>query len=76
MEFYSIERHTLLRKQLSCIIYMNIIKNICIVSNNSVQCMNKNNNTNMTVYSEKINSNQNCAYLEIFLRLYENSVIH
>ena len=55
---------------------MNIIKNICIVSNNSVQCMNKNNNTNMTVYSEKINSNQNCAYLEIFLRLYENSVIY
>ena len=38
--------------------------------------MNKNNNTNMTVYSEKINSNQNCAYLEIFLRLYENSVIY
>ena len=54
---------------------MNIIKNIGIVSNNSVQGMN-NNNTNMTVYSEKINSNQNCAYLEIFLRLYENSVIH
>lgn len=42
------------KKELSCIIYTNIIKNTSIVSNNnSVQCMNKNNNTNMLCTQKK-----------------------
>lgn len=57
-----IPRHTSLTEKLSYFSYLHIVENICIVSNNiSLQCMDKNNSTDVIAYLEKCNSN--CAYI-------------